>query len=256
VAALAGLVDLALPARCEGCGDPGASLCAACRAALGGPARRAWPDPSPPGLPEPWAVATYDGVVRSLVVAHKESGRLAMTGPLGGALARSVTATGAVVGWAQPRPGRSGPLLLVPAPSRPAAVRRRGHDPTLRMARHAAAALRRAGGDVRVLPVLRVGAGVVDQSGLSAAARAANMAGALRVPPRLAAVVAGRRVVVVDDVVTTGATLAAAAGALDRAGAEVVAAAVVAATARRGRRPDVRREVGPSGGLSPGASWV
>ncbi len=249
VAVLAGLADLALPAACAGCGATGATLCPACRVALGGPARCAWPDPPPPGLPEPWAVATYDGAVRALVVAHKESGRLALSAPLGAALARSVTATGAAA-------RHPGPLILVPAPSRPSAVRRRGHDPTLRMTWHAASAVRRAGGDVRVLPVLRVGGGVVDQSGLSAAARAANMTGALRVPRRLVPLVVGRRVVVVDDVVTTGATLAAAAAALGRVGCEVVAAAVVAATARRSRPPDVRGAGGPSGGLSPGASGV
>jgi predicted amidophosphoribosyltransferase len=74
----------------------------------------------------------------------------------------------------------------------------------------------------------------LDQAGLGVQARAENLAGAVRVPPRQRSAVAGLEVVLVDDVVTTGATLAESARALHAAGASVVAAAVVAATARRG----------------------
>lgn len=221
------LLDLVLPESCAGCGCPAGLLCAACRAALAGPARVRWPDPVPPGLPVPWSVAPYDGPVRSAVVAAKEHGRTRLAGPLGDALARAVVAAG----------GRgSGPAaaeLLVPAPSRRAAVRARGHDPTLRLARRAAAVARAGGRPMAVVPVLRVASQVRDQAGLDAAARAANLAGRLSVPGRLVPLVAGRRVLVVDDVVTTGATLAESARALRAAGAEVLAAATVAATSRR-----------------------
>lgn len=234
--AAAGLVDLALPVTCAGCATAGLLLCPACRAALGAPARAALPDPSPSGLPMPWAVAAYDGVVRSAVVAYKEQGRLALAGPLGEALARSARAA---VGAAPL------PVLLVPAPSRRAVVRARGYDATLRLARRAASVLRRDGLDLAVVPALRARTGVVDQAGLGAAARAANMQGALQVPRRLAPLVDGRTVLLVDDVVTTGATLAEAARALRAAGAEVDRAAVVAATTRHHRRAVVA--VGLSG---------
>ena len=69
---------------------------------------------------------------------------------------------------------------------------------------------------------------VADQSGLDAAGRSANLAGALRASSDLS----GVPVVVVDDVVTTGATLVEAARALRDAGALVRGAAVVAATQR------------------------
>lgn len=92
-------------------------------------------------------------------------------------------------------------------------------------------ALRATGVPVTCVPVLRHRRRVADQAGLGAAARSANLAGALQAiaPWR----VQGRRVVVVDDVITSGATLAEAARTLQAAGARVTAAATVAATPRR-----------------------
>jgi predicted amidophosphoribosyltransferase len=218
------LADLALPDGCAGCGAPGPALCRGCGSALSGRARPAWPTPVPAGLPPPWAVADYAGPARAAVLAHKEEGRRALVVPLGAALATAVAAACGVGG---------APVLLVPAPSRPAAVRARGDDPTRRLARRAAGVLRRAGVPVRVVPVLRGARGLADQAGLDAAARAANLAGALRLVHGAERLVAARAVVVVDDVVTTGATLAECARCLRAAGAVVVGAATVAATSRR-----------------------
>ena len=225
--AVAGLLDLALPAVCAGCGVGAGLLCRPCADALAGPARLRWPDPVPAGLPPPFVVADYAGPVRAVVVAHKEQGRLGLAGPLGDALARGVLA-------AAPRPGR---VVLVPAPSRPGTVRSRGQDATARMAARAARALRREGVDVEVWPVLRVSARVRDQAGLRSTQRATNLDGSMHVPRRVLPALAGTRVVVVDDVVTTGATLREAARALRAAGAEVTGAAAVAATCRRWRPP-------------------
>ncbi len=73
---------------------------------------------------------------------------------------------------------------------------------------------------------------VRDQAGLTAEARAGNLAGALVVRKARAPLVCDRRVVLVDDIITTGATLAEAARSLRTVGAEPVAAAVIAATQR------------------------
>ena len=102
----------------------------------------------------------------------------------------------------------------------------------MRLARSAARALAVPGRPVRVLPLLRPSRRVGDQSGLDAAARAANLSGAFEVCRQ---VPRGTCVVVVDDVVTTGATLAEARRALTAAGIRVHGAATVAATMRRSR---------------------
>jgi predicted amidophosphoribosyltransferase len=232
VPTIADLLDLVLPAECPGCGlaGPGARpACTDCLAALTGPAYPTLPDPPPRGLAPVMAVAAYAGPARALLVAHKESGRLALARPLGAALAASVAAS-----TSAPASTASGAACaLVPVPSRPAARRSRGHDPLLRIARRAAADLRRSGVPATVVPALRHTRRVADQAGLDAAARAANLAGALGVTAYGVRLLAGRRVIAVDDVLTTGATLAEAVRALLAAGLPVTGTAVVAATRRR-----------------------
>jgi predicted amidophosphoribosyltransferase len=213
------LTDLVLPRTCAGCETPGAQLCPACVRWL-----RAGPYRTPGGT---WAAARYEGPVRAAVLAHKEHGRLGLVAPLGDALAVAVLA--AVRGLA---PGR--PLVVLPVPSRPATVRARGHDPTLRLARRAARGVQRAepGRVVTVAPVLRLARATADQAGLDAVGRAANLAGAMVVRPG-AGVLGSHAVLVVDDVVTTGSTLAEAVRAVRSTGRRVVGTAVVAATPRR-----------------------
>jgi len=218
------LLDLALPQECAGCGEGGTRWCATCAHVLARaaaePLGRCAPRPRPAGFPPTAAAASYDGVVRSTLLAHKERGRLALVRPLAEALAGSVRALDLA----------PGPFVLVPAPSRRATVRSRGQDHALRLARRTARVLRQADAhaDVSAAGLLLPSRELADQSGLDAPSRATNLAGALRARRRLD----GVRVVLVDDVVTSGATLVEAARALTAAGAVVAGAVVVAATQR------------------------
>lgn len=222
--------DLVLGSACVGCGRRGRVLCAPCAAALPDAAHTSWPTPTPPGLAPPYSTGPYDDVLRALVLGHKERRLLALTGPLGDLLATSVTA--ALAG----RP-TTAPVLLVPVPSRRAALRRRGHDPTLAMTRRAARELTARGRDVTVAPLLRLRAGVVDQAGLGTEGRRANLAGSMACPgervARLRRRVPAAYTVVCDDVLTTGATAREAQRSLAASGIAVHAIATVAATVRR-----------------------
>jgi predicted amidophosphoribosyltransferase len=223
--------DLVLGSGCVGCARPGRLLCPECRATLPADPRPAWPTPTPPGLVSPWTTAEYDGVVRALVIGHKEHRMLALTAPLGLLLARSVE--GATTGLSLDR----GVLVLVPVPSRPGSARRRGHDPTRAIARAAAVRLRAGGVDARCAGLLRSRVGVVDQAGLGADERSANLAGSMCAEPaglrRLAALGRPVHVVVCDDVLTTGSTAAEAQRALRAVGVAPIGVATVAATRRR-----------------------
>lgn len=229
-----GFLDLVLGASCVVCSRPGRPLCADCRADLPTAASAQWPDPTPSGLVPPFALGAYDDPLRPLVLAHKERRVLALTRPLGVLLAHCVDAALAATGVCD-----HDTVLLVPVPSRPAAVRQRGHDPTATMVRVAARHLARRGRPARVAPLLRLRPGVVDQAGLDTRQRSTNLAGSMTAPSsvvrRLARQQRRGHVVVCDDVLTTGATLREAQRALEAAGVHVLAAAVIAATRRRTR---------------------
>lgn len=200
------LADLLLGACCPGCGAPGPGVCAQCQAAVS-PAPRVIVDGPPPVV----ACLPYRAPLTTLVTAHKDRGA-AWLGPLLG----SWLATGlaAVVAAAETPP------LLVPVPSSPASVRRRGADHALDLVRAAARACGIPRDDVQ--PLLRRTRRVQDQAEVSHSARTANQSGSMSARP-------GRGpVVVVDDIRTTGASLDEAVRALEAAGHRVLAALVLA----------------------------
>lgn len=226
------LVDLVTGSACPGCGAAGHLVCPPCLAGLTGRAEEVRPTPCPPGLAPCWSAGEYDGLLREMVLGHKERHQFGLRRPLGHLLGDAVH--GLATATAAPAP-----LVLVPVPSRPSTVRSRGHDPTLAMVRQAARALRRGGREAGVARLLRVGR-VLDQSGLDSAQRAANLSGSMTCPSAPVARLAARHdrawLVVCDDVLTTGATAREAQRALEACGLGVLGIATVAATRRRAER--------------------
>ena len=164
-----------------------------------------------------------------MINAYKEHGR--------GELSRELGDSAAQLLWELidlgeiPEPHDT-PLVLVPAPASAAAVRRRGFDHVARWAERTTRVLSASlpPGSVVMTRPLKVRGRVRDAAGLSAGARAENLAGNIvAAPPRIlggddpakvwAQMRDGRRhVVLIDDVVTTGATMAECVRALARIG--------------------------------------
>ncbi|MEV6069425.1 ComF family protein [Nocardia sp. NPDC052001] len=207
------LLDLILPRACGGCGAGGTAWCADCAAALSGPPIRLRPR-ADPGVPC-WALAPYRGAPRRAVLAAKEQRRADLSHSMGVALARGLDLL---------RDGTR-PLILIPAPTRRAAARRRGGDPVLRSAHVAASWLP----DCRLVRVLGLRPGVRDSVGLNRSDRQHNLRGRIIVAPSRAQTLpfpANAEVVLIDDVLTTGATVTESVRALREARVTVRAALV------------------------------
>ncbi|GAA5150945.1 ComF family protein [Pseudonocardia eucalypti] len=207
-----GLVELVLPLCCAGCGRHGAAWCPDCAAGVGRPRFVG----GLPALPPVVAAGRYAGPLRAALLGYKERGRRELAGPLAGQL------HAALRGCPLPVAER---CWLVPAPSRRAAVRARGHDHVRTLAERLAELLA-ANVAVGVGCALRMRGGGRDSVGLSPAARAANLLGRVgvdrsRLPPP------GAEVLVIDDVVTTGVTLRHCVAALSEAGVPVRGALVL-----------------------------
>jgi predicted amidophosphoribosyltransferase len=233
-------LELALPTACGGCGMPGATWCAACARDAGqvtypGGPRQVSPVPCPPGCPPTWALTPYAGAARAALVAFKDGDRRDLQAVLAPMLSEAMVAALAT----DPRLravlacGR-GPVFVVPVPSSPAAVRRRGDAPLELLTHAAVAQTARPGYELVVSPALRLRRRVADQAGLNHRQRAGNLERAMQVRPRWHGSVPGVACLLVDDVLTTGATLVEAARALREGGAGHVAAVTVAVTQRRG----------------------
>lgn len=229
---------LVLPLTCAGCGGYDEAICGTCQRALTRQPMRA--DAGAPLLQQPgrlvgqplpvWAAAPYDGVIRNVILAVKKTDRVDAVAALAAAGRAAATALLAHLG---PEVGQ--PLLVVPAPSRSAAiVSRRATDLAWEVAAELAVVAAAAGYRSAVAPVLRHRRVTRDQLGLGRLERAANLRGAISVARSAAAALDGVSVLLADDVVTTGATLAECRRALMRAGAQVRGAAVLAATAQIG----------------------
>lgn len=229
-APLRDLVRFLLPARCLGCASPlpmdaptavqRTLVCAPCMAALREPP---WPrcprchaprgtgrvsaadclecSTWPPSLVGARASAMLEPPCDALVHALKYGGWRDLARPLGDRLARTC-------------PPDSPDALVVPVPTTPERLRKRGYNQAGLLADAYAA---RVG--TTSTPALERVRGGPSQVSLAPERRRINVDGCFAASASVAPVLRGRPVVLVDDVLTTGATAAAAATALERAGA-------------------------------------
>ncbi|MBE3076543.1 MAG: ComF family protein, partial [Actinobacteria bacterium] len=205
------------------------------RATYPGGARQVRPTPCPQGFPPTWAASPYGAAARAALVAFKDGDRRDLETVLSPMLSEAVATALAEDPrlWAVLALG-NGPVFVVPVPSSPAAVRRRGDAPLELLTRAAVAQTACSESELIVTPALRLRRRVADQAGLDHRQRATNLERAMQVQPRWRASIQGVTCLLVDDVLTTGATLVEAARALRAGGADHVAAATVAATRKRG----------------------
>lgn len=215
------LARLVVPVACAGCSRLDIRLCDECTAPW-------WEEPfrAQEGaarlhvlgrVPLPvWAVTDLDGSAHNTIAAWKDGGRRDLDRHFRETAVRAARAVA-------PHLRVAVDLAVVPVPSSPSSVRRRGVDLTAMLARCVASEL---GSSAGVDGALAAAGG--RSRGRSSAAR--WEAAKVRVRRQPGAYVA----LLVDDVVTTGATLARASDALERAGTAVVGALVLAATPPRG----------------------
>lgn len=214
-------------------------------------------------IPETVVASRYDGIVPRVVLGMKNAGRTDLVPLMGEALARCVyellRAHRGELGRDPALGAAKSEVLLIPAPSSPASVRRRGYAPAALLAREAAQRLKgRLPSGLRVTPLDIMGytsrpsriaggslgsvagplagrlggaSGGGEQKTLTAVARSERMHGALRILEP--ALVEGQLCIVCDDVVTTGATAAEMVRALQEAGSVVLGVCAVAAVPKK-----------------------
>ena len=189
------ILDVILPTPCIICSVIGSPFCKACFSSFQ-TSQLTFEISSVQGF----AVTRYSEQPARIINAVKESGITSLVPFMG-----QLMATNWPTGIKEP--------LLVPVPSSPTNMRKRGFSHTLLLAK----AIAKNMPDSKVTPLLRSISRRTDQVGLSASQRVANLSDAFAVDLR-GFQAQGRPIVVIDDVSTTGATLVAANSTLTQAG--------------------------------------
>lgn len=223
-ARLSEAAEVLLPVECAVCRAPGTSLCRPCRLLLRRSCARPFEASSAAPLLDPplpvTAAGRYAHELAVCVLAFKNGGRTDLAPVLSACLAAALRS--AAQSWPP------GPVLLVPVPTTPSALRRRWFDPVrLLLEGCARRGVLPPGAAVHRALRPRGSSGLFPgpaQKRLGTGGRRSRPSGSM-----LAVGAGASRCVVVDDVLTTGATLTEAARALRAGGADPVGAVVLAA---------------------------
>ena len=208
---LSPLLDLVYPRKCPGCHLPSQSICDLCKSF--------WQDPPVTILLNQnklsvVSVARYRSEVRSVLLAYKENGEREAGKVLAEALLKA-------------RLGIARDLMctLIPMPSNPKSIRRRGRDFMMDLCTQVSI----QSGD-KVLSLFAVNRNVKDQSKLDEKQRSHNLVGAFDCNLKNLNLALRSPVILVDDLLTTGATLREAVRALGQRGVAPIGAITAAHT--------------------------
>ena len=198
-----------IPIDCLLCGNPPKALCDECAAGLPLCPREV----SRRGLLPGFAFADYEGQAQILVHQFKLTGSSYLAQVMANPM------VDALIEWLarQPAAGEL-PLVIVPAPSRPASIKHRGYVPAEVLAKALKRGLGRRQIASSVWNCVSFDRSVGDQSRLNALERSENLEGRVRVKTGVSSRLNGSRVVLLDDVVTTGSTIRNVALALEDSG--------------------------------------
>lgn len=205
------LLDLVYPKKCPGCHLPSERICEFCKSF--------WQDPPVTILLNQnklsvISVAKYRSEVRSILLAYKENGEREAEKVLTEALLKARLGIGSDL-----------KCKLVPIPSNPKSIRRRGRDFMMDLCTQVSI----KSGD-KVTPILKVNRDVADQSKLDEKQRSQNLVGAFDCNLKYLNLAQRSPVILVDDLLTTGATLREAVRALGQRGVVPIGAITAAHT--------------------------
>ncbi|NEG96126.1 ComF family protein [Bifidobacterium sp. SMB2] len=216
--------DIMLPRGCAGCDAPDERLCATCAAGFRRRVVRAVPA-TMCSSGRVLACGWYRGGVRRAILRWKDHGDEEITPDLA-SMMRERARNGAV----EQLVDADRRVVVVPVPSSPKSLRRRGRSHVVPLARAVCAHLTSCGLDAVVMPALSI-TGVQAKSVQRSrpGQRAARLSGHIHV--RNPETLRGGQILLVDDIVTTGATIRQCSQTLQDHDATVVAAMTLAAVA-------------------------
>lgn len=220
------ICDVVIPRGCAGCDRPDETLCDECRLRFSQCLVR-----SMPGIDRGvFSAGRYGAETRRAILRWKDHGDEEVTADMCDIICRCVRDSGLA---SRLHVGGNGPgrIVVVPVPSTPASLHRRGRRHVLPLAKAIRTMLRNGGVAADVDQILSIAGRLgksVQQSGV--AGRLGRLEGHIRVcgrPPD------DGEVVLVDDIITTGSTMRQCVRALREHGIPVVAAYTLASVTRR-----------------------